>query len=147
MSALSRTCSFLNDFRLAPGSDLALPSVSRDRITSEKLSTGVKDTSVKSSRQREATFLSGDLNMTVAVSSQRAPRHLIREELARSNDRGLYLFYAALGGAEHEDGVAWDQYHGRQSHEPANHLAPQRVHVLPQGQRGHLNGTEGKNPL
>lgn len=60
MSALSPTCSFLNDFSLGPGSDLVLPSVSRDGITSEKLSTGVKDTSVKSSRQRESTFLSGD---------------------------------------------------------------------------------------
>ncbi len=61
--------------------------------------------------------------------------------------RGLYLFDAALGGAEHVDDVARDQYHGRQSHEPADHLAPQRVHILPQGQRGHLNGTEGKHPL
>lgn len=59
----------------------------------------------------------------------------------------MYLFDAALGDAEQVDDVARDQYHGRQSHEPANHLAPQRVHILPQGQRGHLNGTEGKHPL
>lgn len=59
----------------------------------------------------------------------------------------MYLFDAALGGAEHVDDIARDQYHGGQSHEPANHLAPQRVHVLPQGQRGHLNGAEGKYPL
>lgn len=59
----------------------------------------------------------------------------------------LYLFDAALGGAEHVDDISRDQYHGRQSHEPADHLAPQRVHILPQGQRGHLNGTEGKHPL
>lgn len=64
-----------------------------------------------------------------------------------SRVRGLYLFDAALGGAEHVDGVARDQYHGRQSHEPADHLAPQRVDILPQSQRGHLNGTEGKHPL
>lgn len=56
------------------------------------------------------------------------------------------LFDAALGDAKHVDDISWDQYHGRQSHEPANHLTPQRVHILPQGQRGHLNGTEGKHP-
>lgn len=61
--------------------------------------------------------------------------------------RGLYLFDAALGDAEHVDEVARDQQHGRHSHEPANHLAPQRVHILAQGQRGHLNGTEGKHTL
>lgn len=61
--------------------------------------------------------------------------------------RCLYLFDAALSGAEHVDDIARDQHHGGQRHEPANQLAPQRVHILPQGQRGHLNGTEGKNPL
>lgn len=61
--------------------------------------------------------------------------------------RCLYLFYAALSGTEHVDDITRDQYHGRQSHDPASHLAPQWVHILPQGQRGHLNGTEGKNPL
>lgn len=59
----------------------------------------------------------------------------------------VYLFYAALGGAEHVDDVARDQHHRRQCHEPANDLAPHWVHVLPQGQRRHLDGTEGKDPL
>lgn len=59
----------------------------------------------------------------------------------------LYLFDAALGDAKHVDDISWYQYHGRQSHQPADHLTPQRVHILPQGQRGHLNGTEGKHPL
>lgn len=64
-----------------------------------------------------------------------------------SHVRGVYLFDAALGEAEHVDDITWDQYHGRASHKPANHLAPHWVHILPQGQRGHLNGTEGKHPL
>lgn len=60
---------------------------------------------------------------------------------------GWYLFDAALGGAEHEEDIARDQHHRRQSHEPTNHLAPHWVNILPQGQRGHLNSTEGKHPL
>lgn len=64
-----------------------------------------------------------------------------------SHGRGPHLFDAALGGAEHVDEVTRDQNHGGQRHEPADHLAPQRVHVLPQGEGGHLDGTEGKHPL
>lgn len=65
-----------------------------------------------------------------------------REELKEP-----HLLNAAAGSAEHVDGVAGNQNHGGQSHEPANHLTPQRIHVLAQGQRGHLNGTEGEHPL
>lgn len=54
-------------------------------------------------------------------------------------------FDAALGAAEHVDDVTRDQHHGRQSHEPPNHLAPQWVHILPQSQRGHLYGAECKH--
>lgn len=69
---------------------------------------------------------------------------LDREDLKNTHP---CLFHAAVGGAEHVDGVAGNQDHGGQSHEPANHLTPQRIHILPQGQRGHLNGTKGENPL
>lgn len=61
--------------------------------------------------------------------------------------KGLYLLNAALSDAEHVDNVAWDQYHWRQSHEPSNHLTPERVHVLPEGERRHLDGTEREHPL
>lgn len=64
-----------------------------------------------------------------------------------SDISGLYLFDAPLSGAEHVDYIAWDEYHGRHCHEPANRLAPQGVHILPQAERSHLNGTEGKHPL
>lgn len=65
----------------------------------------------------------------------------------REDFKDLHLFNAAAGGAEHVDGVAGNQDHGGESHEPADHLTPQRIHVLPQGQRGHLNGTKGENSL
>lgn len=59
----------------------------------------------------------------------------------------MYLFDAAFGAAEHVDNIAWDEYHGGHCHEPANRLAPQGVHILPQGERSHLNGTKGKHSL
>lgn len=59
----------------------------------------------------------------------------------------VYLFDASLRGAEHDDGVSGDQYHGGQSHEPADRLTPHRVHILAQSEGGHLNGTEGEHPL
>lgn len=68
-------------------------------------------------------------------------------EQDREDFKDLHLFNAAAGGAEHVDGVAGNQNHGGESHEPADHLTPQRIHVLPQGQRGHLNGTKGENAL
>lgn len=58
-----------------------------------------------------------------------------------------HLFHAAAGGAEHVDGVAGNQNHGGESHAPADHLTPQGIDVLPQAQRGHLNGTKGENSL
>lgn len=65
----------------------------------------------------------------------------------REDFNDLHLLHAAAGGAEHVDGVAGNQNHGGERHEPADHLTPQRIHVLPQGQRGHLNGTKGENSL
>lgn len=76
---------------------------------------------------------------------------VLKETGGRARDtedfRDPHLFNAAAGGAEHVDGVAGNQNHGGESHEPADHLTPQRIHVLPQSQRGHLNGTEGENSL
>lgn len=65
----------------------------------------------------------------------------------REDFKELHLFNAAVGATEHVDGIARNQNHGGHRHEPANHLTPQRIHILPQGQRGHLNSTEGEHAL
>lgn len=68
-------------------------------------------------------------------------------EKAVNRGGGWYLFDAALAGAEHVDHIAWDEEHGGHGHQPADGLAPQRVDVRPQTERGHLNGAEGEDPL
>lgn len=75
------------------------------------------------------------------------PKQYIPKQKKTECRRSSYLFNAALSGAEHVNDVAWDQHHGRQRHEPTNDLAPHWVHVLAQGQRRHLDGTEGKDSL
>lgn len=71
----------------------------------------------------------------------------VHTNVIKSNKFYLYLFKAALGDAKHIDDIARDQYHGRHSHEPANHLAPHRKHIFPKSQRGHLDGTKGEHSL
>lgn len=98
-------------------------------------------------RQRWRKHSSGGL----ALAGHHILFIVLKEMGGRAQDRedckNPHLFNAAAGGAEHVDGVAGNQNHGGESHEPADHLTPQRIHVLPQGQRGHLNGTEGENSL
>lgn len=95
-------------------------------------------------------FLSDITTVIPLANCKRAVSLIFNKKLAvktLKKKQTVYLFYAALGGAEHVDDVARDQHHRRQRHEPANDLAPHWVHVLPQGQRRHLDGTERKDPL
>lgn len=57
------------------------------------------------------------------------------------------LFVRALECEEHVSHVPRDEEHGGQGHAPAHTLAPFREHVIPHGERNHLNRAEEEHAL